>query len=148
MSWYVRELLINSEQIRSAVIKMAEYQESLDYDDSFPSYHYYDYDENTYLDLLTVEQKYKELLEDNFITCEENKIVLSMLTNKRISQIERDNKISHQTLIKKFNEVCNRVAFHLGENFTDEGYISYLTEKYNFNIEEVKKLREYINEEK
>ena len=148
MSWYVRELLLNSDQIRSAVYKMAEHQDALDYDESVPSYHYYDYDEDTYLNLISVEQKYVELLENGFITTEEDRIFNAVITKKTISQIEQDECVSRPTILKRFHDICERIAFHLGGYFTDDGFIFYMINKYNLNDEEVEKLRKYISEEK
>jgi hypothetical protein len=154
MSWYVRELLLSGEKIRENLFLYASdyYNESSDedlfYEDGLSMFREYHFDEETYLDLLTVEQKLQELIDSGFITLDENRILNLILTNKTISQIEREESISRPTLIRKFYEICDRIAYHLGGYFTDEGYVVHIGKKYKLNPEEYAKLRKYINEEK
>lgn len=43
-----------------------------------------------------------------------------------------------------FNNVCEQIAEILGGVFTDEGYVQYMTDKYNLSTEQTHKLKEFM----
>lgn len=159
MSWYVRRLLLDKDNIRESMNVVKESSSGIYLDDTFDDlntyygnkllyYDSFDFDSDMYLDLLTVEKKLEELIDKNLITKSEFKVLELVLSNKTISQIERDDSISRPTVMKKFYDICNRIAYHLGDYFTDDGFITYISDKYNLTDKQIEKLKNYISEEK
>lgn len=52
------------------------------------------------------------------------------------------NRIS---LAKDFSNLCRKIAFYVGGQFTDDGYVDYMKTKYKLTDEQVQKLYEYMN---
>jgi len=146
MSWYVRKLLLERDSIKSLIRDTYENGSALDLEEN--QFEFYDFNSDVYMDLLTVEKKLKELIDNGLISSDELRVLEYILSNRTVSQIERDEDISRPTINKKFADICSRVAFHLGGIFTDEGFIYYLTNKYNLKKEQISKLKNHISEEK
>lgn len=110
------------------------------------AYQNYDFESDIYNDLITVESKLKELIDNGHISKDEIKIMNYILSGRTISQIERGENITRPTLLKKFSDVCSRVAFHLGGIFTDDGYLNMIIDKYNLTNEEIEKAKTFMSE--
>ena len=149
MSWYIRKLLLDRENIR-ANLEETRYDgsvlEDLGSESYLLPYIVMNFDSDTYLDLLTVEAKLKELIDKKSVTKGEIKATKLILSGKTMRSFTIDNQISYKTVVKQFKSLCNKLAFCLGGYFTNDGYISYIAEKYKLNEEETKKLKNYIYE--
>lgn len=110
------------------------------------AYQNYNFESDMYNDLITVETKLKELIDNGRISKDEIKILNYILSGRTISQIERDEKATRPTILKKFYGVCSRVAFHLGGIFTDDGYLNMIIDKYNLNDKQIEKAKNYMSE--
>lgn len=111
------------------------------------SYFLYDLDLDTYEDLISVEICLKDLIKKNLFSNLEKSIIGHLLDGRRISEIESLENLSRPTVVKKIIEVANRISYHLGYHFTDQGYLDYLTEKYDLDEIQIEKLEKIIKEE-
>jgi hypothetical protein len=97
-----------------------------------------------YDDLLTVEKKITELYQAGMLSEEDLKIIDCIRTRKPLRKLESLIDISRITLSDKFKKICERLAFFLGEDFSDSFYIRRLAKKYNLSPREVEILEKKI----
>jgi hypothetical protein len=138
--WYVERLLLERQNIRD---RLSSVEDTHGYDE--PSCLVMNLDDDTYLDLLTVEAQLEKMIKENLVQDEELFIAQLVLSNKSYSQIEREHGISRITLAKVFKALCSRIAYYLGDHFTDEGFITYMQEKYDLMEEQVGLLIAYMD---
>lgn len=125
MGWYVEFLLMERETIRSSD----------------------DIESDVLSDLFVVERKLKSLYENKLISKFELYLLDTVINSKSMKSASANLGISRLTLSKMFKGVCNKVSFSLGGIFTDEGYISYMKNRYNLNDEQVNRLAKFIKSE-
>ena len=71
--------------------------------------------------------------------------VLSLVSSgATFNYITKTLSITNPTLRKIFKKLCDKIAFYLGDYFTDDGYIDYMQKKYNLNDDEVEKITKII----
>lgn len=125
MSYMVEDLILRSMEIRESK----------------------DIESDDYSNLLTVENCIKTLAKENRLSKQELKI-LNMFayyrSNKIVSRLLNGYR---RSVFKKFKLACDKIAFELGEHFTDEGLINALSIKYNLTEEEIQRLRAFIKSE-
>lgn len=65
------------------------------------------------------------------------------------SFFDADTKLGRTQRYAKrvFTKYCRKIGEHLGGIFTDDGYLEYLKEKYNFSEEKMKQIEEFIKSE-
>jgi hypothetical protein len=151
--WYIesllrdRELIIARANNVSAYITDPIYEVELDIiAESDEASYIPDFeDDDDFDNLLTIEAKLKELLENKQLSSKEAIIINNLLNNKSFTQTGRELKMSRMTISKIFSNVCNRVAFLLGREFTNEGYLDYMREKYCLTDQQISKARIHIN---
>ena len=139
MSWYVRNLLKDAPVIRKSFEDGFYYDES---DLNIPTY----VDSTSMDDLLTVEMKINDLKKVGKISDKELKLIRLIqegLTVKEISDLIGINK---NKVWSDFRNLCERVAFHIGGKFTDEGTVAYMVNKYNLSSSAVDTLVEKLKE--
>jgi hypothetical protein len=122
MSWRVENLLINREMIKA--------EQNLDSDD--------------YNDLLLVEKKLNELYSLGYIEEKDLKVIDVYLKCLNLEKAQEILGMSRLTVSKIFTTVCERIGMYLGYSFTDEGFIEHMSNKYNLNEEQIKRLRLFI----
>jgi len=103
-----------------------------------------DLDDDDYNNLLVVEKKISDLVDDGLIAPKELEIVTAMSTNKSLKNICEELNLSRWTISKIFSTTCEKIAYSLGGVFTDDGYIEYMVNKYNLNTKHINKLETYI----
>jgi hypothetical protein len=54
------------------------------------------------------------------------------------------NKLDRDTVTKIFKRVCNRISYKLGDYFTDDGYLNYLSQKYGLSELETKRVKSFM----
>ena len=135
MSWYVETLLINSEHIRSEVIrKISEFSDRV----------YVDLNGNDYNNLLVLEKTIKDLHKAGNISDREIEVINLVSTSKSLRKLEKENTLARHSLAKVFYSVCEKLAFILGGEFTDEGYLAYIKIKHRLDDKQTEKVREYM----
>lgn len=117
MSWIIQSLLNNREHIKIEA----------------------DLESDQFNDLIILEKAIEILQEKGLLSEEDIDILLGYGTE--------DTKQKKAERAKKRVALCERVAYHMGGYFTDEGYLSYMQEKYALPDEQVEILRKYINSE-
>lgn len=116
MAWRVKMLLEHAEEIRA----LAEGDD--------------------YLDLLSVERAIYSLRRRGLLTRLEMRIISLVRRGFSIRDIARIVKKSRGTISKIYRSLSDRIAFVLGDDFTDEGYFQALREKYRLSPEDLEKL--------
>ena len=104
-----------------------------------------DFDSDDYNDLLLVEKAIKSLRDKNQMTDVEYAIVCYIADGYLVEDIEKFTGISRPTVAKIYKDICNRIAFYLGGNFTDDGLIENLKKEYNLTSEQVSNLDDYMH---
>jgi hypothetical protein len=161
MGWYVEVLLLNKDLIREKTIRNAapsfEFSgfiedDEVDFDsDEFDASYsseckQLDSDEfDEFNDLLLVEKELDNLKINRLLTEEEIKVLEGMLCSANFAIAHSKLGLSRKTIAKIFRRVCNRISYKLGGYFTDEGYLSYLANKYNLTSLQVDTLKSYMN---
>jgi len=160
-SWYVEFLIRNRYRIRSSIYKTSTIQVALDEftetsdeesatfaldSDSRASVAAVDVDlyDDIYNDLLLVEKELQRLYTESRMTESELEITRSFLLGKNIVDVELESGISRITISKIFSNLCDRISFHLGGTFTNEGLLDYFIDKYQLNPEQIARLQNYI----
>jgi hypothetical protein len=149
MSWLVKSLLQNYLPIHSSVRKeipitrsnrkrwyTSEIQESP---------YFLDYDDETYSDLMEVISCVNELKLNGQINDFEFSLIQGVAEGYTYKELADIYSVSKMFVYKRFTRVCNRIAFTLGGKFTNEGLLSYMTNKYSLDEEKQTKLREYLH---
>lgn len=119
MSWIVQTLLRDSQKLRT------------------PSY----LNTDSYYDLLTVEKKIKELLENNEIA-EKDILVLHYIT-EGMSLTEIKKAVGKSDVSRQFNRLCTQIATSIGGEFTDEGYLEMIQNKYHLSDRQISIVENY-----
>jgi hypothetical protein len=121
MSWIVQILLRNSVELKS--------NQSLDSDD--------------YTNLLIIEKKIYEMYQDKLLSDSDIELIENISDGKPFRNLGNSSK-SALSLAKRFYSLCDRIAYALGGEFTDDGYLEYMKNKYKLNEEQLEKLRKYM----
>lgn len=148
MSWLVATLWNNRERIKNKSrkdngidyshalldIETSEFNDdNQGYDDPF-------IENDEFNDLLIIEKAIAELQDLGLITQEE----LNVLNSEKHDYRTKKQK---ETYHRKLDYICERVGYYIGNHFTDEGYIEYLSTKYKLTSEQQDIIRAYIKSE-
>ncbi len=150
MSWYVRQLLLNSDRVRSRVNKDIIFTSKYDddpYDEGCEVDYIangFDYDNDNYLDLLSVEMKLKYLHDNNLLTKTDTDIMDGILLGKTFKAIGLELGIYEVGVSNFFSSICEKIGYLLGDHFTNEGYTDYLSNKYQLTDEQIEKLKRLL----
>jgi hypothetical protein len=99
---------------------------------------------NDYNNLLILEKNICELYKAGNITDREIQLIDKVATGKSFRELEKQDTLARHSLAKIFHTVCEKLAFILGGEFTDEGYLEYLKTKHNLDEGQVELAREYM----
>lgn len=142
--WYVQKLLLDREKIRCGLFELGSFIHYND-DDRLDVGVISNLESTTYSDLLTVEQKINELSSNNLLTKREVAIIKAVVSGDSFTKLADDLDVSRVTISSEFKNICAKIAFYLGEHFTDEGYQDYLRDKYDLSEEEIIAIDLYMN---
>lgn len=106
-----------------------------------------DIESDEFNDLILIEKAIIQLQEKGLLAEYEIKL-LENSTDKGfpIDFITASGK-SKYVLSKEYGKICERLAYYLGGYFTDDGYLSYIQNKYNLDDEKMQLLRNFIKSE-
>jgi hypothetical protein len=144
MSWYIRKLLTESDRIKREIKKEFGFLSSTDLIDNCPSPDTasdYPFDSDEYSDLLTVEVKIRELIDNNSLTKNEILAVACLKLNRA------SKRLVGKTIFYSINSLLNKLAYHLGYYFTNEGYLNHLKTKYKLSDDDIIIARTYIEKD-
>jgi hypothetical protein len=157
-SWYVEFLLRNRAGIRSnieskvlqdIVEPKSRYIVSIDEIECIEEPKYtINLEDDVYNDLLIVERKVKELAQAKMLTKKELIILRKILDGKNIADIEDESGISRITVSKIFSALCDRIGYLLGGEFTDEGFLDYMKDKFKLDNEQLETLTGFLGSNK
>jgi hypothetical protein len=137
MSWFVSQLLFNSEIIKEKVLSLAGKVDLEGEPYLIP-------DTDSYDDLLSVEITIEKLRKNRLIS-ELDELALDTLVNQiPILTVCADYSITRATIAGAISSLCQKIAIILGDKFTDAGYRDYLARKYNLTEEELLAVDTYI----
>jgi hypothetical protein len=141
-SWYVETLLRNRHKIREHIFTSG----GSDSEDGClsPSLTV-DLEDEDYNNLLLVEKTLTELVENDRLSDSEFLIFKKMLEYKTLSEIVQETGFTRMWVSKFIEDVCDRIAFILGDIFTNEGYLNRLAEKNHLTDAQIDKARLYMN---
>jgi len=123
MSWIVQNLLRDRTKIKTSP----------------------DIDSDIYNDLLILESKIKDLSNSGLVDEYDLELVDFVSDGKPFSE----NTIEHlgrvrQSVSKDFKELCRKIAFYVGGEFTDEGYLAKMKRKYKLSDKQIELARDYM----
>jgi hypothetical protein len=119
MSWIIQSLLNNQDSIRETA----------------------DIESDQFNDLILVEKAIQKLSSDGLLT-ESDLAILEFFRNVKTDKEEE--RPERHTVSKRYIHICDRIGYYLGGYFTDEGYLTYMCEKYNLTDEQMEILRNFI----
>ena len=123
MSWLVETILLNRTNLKAEP----------------------DFESEEYNNLLIIEKKITQLYDAGRIDPFEMAVLNYVMSNRSYSELEDLLNISRLTISKHFRSICDRISFSLGSEFTDEGYIEHMREKYELKDEQIEKIRQHMN---
>ena len=133
MSWIVRNLISNSANIKSSIVET----------DGFSTYSI-DLENDQYNNLLVIERKILELHKAGFISDVELDVLNLKAQGKTYADISRTLHIHWNGAKQAFHGACEKIAFNLGGNFTDEGYAQFMIDTYHLNEEQIQKMLKFM----
>jgi len=125
MSWAVKNLIVGSSRIRSEG----------------------DFDSDEYMSLLLLEQKILELYDNKLLSEQELIIIVKVSNRYSYADISEELNINRNAIREKFCDVCQKIAYYLGDDYTDLGYVRYLKSKFNLSNREETELINFILKE-
>lgn len=137
ISWYVAVLLKRRDQIRSNIV-------SSKYTSIEPEITI-NLDDEDYNNLLIVEKKLNELKRSRYLSRKEIRVIDCILNHKSYEDIRKATGFTRLTSSKLFERVCDRIAYLLGNGFTNEGYLASLGSKYKLTEEQINKARQFMS---
>jgi len=132
MSWYVKRLILDGASIKSKIIFSEEENNFINFDD------------DTYMDILSVEIKVKELFDLELLTEKEFNVIQLLYLGNSFNYVAKELGLTRPTVISIFEGVCTKLAFSLGDHFTNEGFINYISNKYSLQDEEIEIIKDII----
>lgn len=102
-------------------------------------------DSDEFNDLMSVETTIEKLYSLDILTEKELLIIQLFALGMLPFQMEKKLKLNRRTIAKIFEEITNKIAYTLGGVFTDEGYIDFLSKKYNLNDNKIQLAQNYID---
>jgi len=123
MSWIVERLLIDKNNIRS----------------------YQALESDTFGKLIFLEKKIKELYDSGYLSDKEMEVIKLMSDGYSVTEIAQLLSKSRLTISNTFKNACNRISFHLGDIYTDHGFLNELQDNYNLTDIEIEKVKNRMN---
>lgn len=149
MSWIVKNLILDKNQILSNLTKERTIIAGNKYENSAGEMMYadvksicfdIDFENDEYNFLLQLGTKIRDLHECEQLTPTEWYIIERLSEGNSYKEVGEKLKIGKNSVRKIFNSTCSKLAFSLGGVFTDEGYVEYMSDKHSLAEAEVSKM--------
>ena len=122
MSWIIESLLRSSVELKSKS----------------------DIDSDEFNDLMIIEKKIDNLHKDGIISDEEMSLISYIEDGKPMVNSKEGFGKNRISVSKDIVNLCNKIAFYVGGQFTDDGYVDYMKIKYNLTDDQVDKMMNYM----
>jgi DNA-directed RNA polymerase specialized sigma subunit len=140
MAWYCEYLLKNQNNIREAIINSRDAKSFIP--DRIIEF---DFNDDTYNDLLVLEKTIEVLRNTNNITNQEYKIIELIKNNTNIKEIENLLGLGRITIYRIFSDTCERIAYVLGGEFSNNGFIDKIQREYpNLTENQLERIKNYF----
>jgi hypothetical protein len=123
MSWIVQRLLMETPQIKGV----------------------HDFDSEDYNNLLIIEKKITDMVKNDLLSTHEESILSLIREGYLFSDIESMTGIGRETVSRIYKNICERIAFSLGGEFTDDGFIREVSKKHHLSQEERDRLARFMD---
>jgi hypothetical protein len=104
-----------------------------------------DIESDEFNDLIVIEKKIKSLYMADIISKEEMNLIDYVADGKPMANSKENYGKNRISLAKDFSSLCRKIAFYVGGQFTDDGYVDYMKNKHHLTEEQVQKLHDYMN---
>jgi len=123
MSWIVQTLLRDRYKIRLAP----------------------DFDSDEYHDILLIESTIDNLEIEGVFSSRDVEILYSISEGVSLKDVGELIGKTDNTVYKYFVRLCEVIGYSLGDEFTDEGYLEMMREKYNLTDVQLSAMNDYMN---
>jgi hypothetical protein len=104
----------------------------------------HDFEADDYNNLLIIEKKISSMEKNNMFSPQELKILALIREGYLFGDIESIIGLGRDTVSKIFKNICERISFSLGGEFTNDGFIQEVSRKNKLTLEEQKKLEDFM----
>lgn len=104
----------------------------------------HDFDSDDYNNLLIIEKKITGMLENQMFSQQEVEILTLIREGFLFGDIESMIGLGRDTVSKIYKGICERIAFSLGGEFTNDGFIKEVSSKNHLSHEEQAKLARFM----
>jgi hypothetical protein len=122
MSWIVQRLLMETPTIKET----------------------HDFESDDYNNLLIIEKKISGMMENTMFSMQEIQILTLIQEGYLFGDIEPIIGLGRDTVSKIYKNICERIAFSLGGEFTDDGFIREVSRKNHLSLAEQDKLARFM----
>lgn len=123
ISWIVQRLLMETPQIKET----------------------HDFEADDYNNLLVIEKKISSMKKNQMFSEQECTILNFIREGYLFGDIESFTGVGRDTISKIFKSICERIAFSLGGEFTNDGFIREVSKKNKLSIKEQEKLAKFMD---
>jgi len=104
----------------------------------------HDFDSDDYNSLLVIEKKINSMIENEMFSEQEIKILGLICEGYLFGDIEAILGVGRSTVAKIYKNVCERISFSLGGEFTNEGFIREISKRKHLTKAEQRKLSKFM----
>ena len=145
MSWYVKQLVREKPNIVSSISQSNITDNWFSEDQMrYSGINTIFFDNECYNDLISVDMAFSSLYKSGAIDNISAYIISEYSEGYSIDDIAYKFNLSRQTIMKRISITCEKIAFYLGDHFTNYGYINYLVTKHNLSDKEAEQIKNII----
>ena len=122
MSWIVQSLLRNKDEIKTKA----------------------DIDSDDYNNILLIEKAITDLVKIGAINEREERLLSLISDGSSYEELEEEYHLNRKAISTHFITLCDRLALYMGDEFTDEGYLEYMVDKYNLDQTQRETLQNFM----
>ena len=104
-----------------------------------------DFDSDEYLDILLIESKISSLRKEGVLSQRDLNILYGISDGMALKDLGKLIGKTDNTVYKYFVSLCGVIGYSLGDQFTDEGYLEMMREKYDLSPEQLIVMQNYMN---
>ena len=97
-----------------------------------------------YNDLILIESAIENLADKGVLSNEDLEVIEFVKDGNIFFSGDTGFDKGKVTMSKRFENLCERIAFYMGGYFTNDGFIDHIATKYDRTTEDVAKIRDFI----